>query len=173
MKIKFYLLAAIVVAASLAVFVSARAEKGRFRLAWAGQSALIENVRKGDLTSVQSFLGSGATPNLKDARDPESSTILMVAAMAGRTNVVSALVQAGAEVNAQNDKGRTALMFAAWQGESETVRTLIASGANVNAQDERGATALRYAISGRHADTTKILLDSGADWQLRGEGPNS
>ena len=54
---------------------------------------------------------------------------LHLAALAGQTETVKALLAAGAEINAKNDLiGWTALDFAATKGHTETVKLLRANG---------------------------------------------
>ena len=60
--------------------------------------------------------------------------------------VIRALVEAGAEVNARADDGRTPLMFAA-QGtpSAEVIQALVEAGAEVDARTDDGVTPLMYA----------------------------
>lgn len=65
----------------------------------------------------------------------------MAAALAGNTGVVRVLIDARADVNAQNRNGHTALMIAAVRGDAEMVEVLIRAGANVNGKNKKGKTA--------------------------------
>src|SRR5258706_14900013 len=64
-------------------------------------SALIKAAREGNLNAVKSLMNSGSDPNTRDQRDTEKSTVLMVAAFGGRTNVVEFLIERGADVDAR------------------------------------------------------------------------
>lgn len=56
--------------------------------------------------------------------------LLFDAAKLGRTDLIPALVKAGADVNAYDKRGFTPLILAAYNGQGAAVDTLIASGAN-------------------------------------------
>ncbi|MFC1537666.1 ankyrin repeat domain-containing protein [Gemmatimonadota bacterium] len=75
------------------------------------------------------------------------------AASKGQTETIRALLQEGADVNAQNHLGSTALMVAAEAGHTETVLALIKSGADINAKNYDGFTALIYASCFGHTET--------------------
>ena len=81
----------------------------------------------------------------------------MGAAYSGYTETVQVLLDGGANVGAQQDRGWTSLMFAADQGQAEAVRALLAEGAEVNAEDKDGWTADRG-----HAEVVQLLgISSG------------
>ena len=81
-------------------------------------------------------------PLLVNAQDINQD--LFEAAKKGDTATVRALLDAGADVNA-NDGGETVLMAAAVEGHIATVQALIAAGADVNATTNNGVTALMAA----------------------------
>ena len=89
--------------------------------------------------------------------------LLFLAAEAGATEYVEALVDAGSDIN-QKDTFRgfvTPLHLAAAGGHSETVSSLISRGANIDATNQHGWTALHYAC--RHEDVVNLLASAGAD----------
>src|SRR6266550_3957191 len=121
------------------------------------ESAFVESARKGDLAAVKKSLASGMNPNTRDPRDEESATVLMVAAMAGKANVVRTLLDSGADVGGRSVDGRTALTWAAWIGSNSIANDLMAHNADVNAADSWGATPLMFALARSHKDTATIL----------------
>ncbi|KAK4130694.1 ankyrin [Trichocladium antarcticum] len=98
-----------------------------------------------------------------------------------RVTLIKALVDAGADVNAQFDKrghrGVTPLMLACELAEPRAVAALVVSGAQINAQDRSGRTPLSYAVTirvdhrGEVPDIASILLRCGARMDLE-EEPN-
>ena len=99
----------------------------------------------------------------RTAADGGGHTALMCAALDGRTAVVKALLDKGADVNARDKEGRTALMFAVINLHRDAVRVLVERGANVNARADDGGTALIFAASGGDAEIMRALLNQGAD----------
>lgn len=84
-----------------------------------------------------------------DVRNAAQMTPLMVAAQAGLTEVVSALLELGAQVNAQDDAGISAFMLAAQAGEVEVLKRLQAQPKlSRTAVDAQGRSALDHALAG-------------------------
>ena len=59
-----------------------------------------EAVATGDLNTVQQTFKAGVDPNV---REPNGSTLLIIAAMFGQTSVVSFLIENKARLNIQNN----------------------------------------------------------------------
>ena len=93
---------------------------------------LIEAVKAGDRAAALSQLGSGAQP---DQRDEQGWTPLCWAAGRGDAGLVSALVEAGADVFAAGRDQRTPYMIALAAGHAEVARAL--REAERRAQPER------------------------------------
>lgn len=107
------------------------------------QTALIAAAGKDHIEIVQLLLDRGAKP---DVPDPAGWTALIHATYFGaRPELLSLLVQKGADVNHQNDRGATALYLAAAAGREATVRRLLALGANPALATRSGYTPLRVA----------------------------
>lgn len=83
------------------------------------------------------------------------------------TKKLTKLLDAGADVNAENPIGETALMIAVQCGNTEAVKLLLDAGADPNIQDELGLTALIKAAQGRTTEAVKLLLDRGADPNIK------
>lgn len=85
------------------------------------------------------------------------------ASVAGNTNRVRALVNAGVSANNRNTIfQRTALHYAAEFGHSATVRFLVNRGAQVNARDAEGRTPIMNAAIGGHLGVVRLLISYGA-----------
>jgi ankyrin repeat protein len=77
---------------------------------------------------------------------------------------VRQLLDKGANVNAQNNKGWTALMFAVSMGDEDTMRVLLAAKRiDANLTDAEGKTVLMQAASENNLDSARILLAHKAD----------
>jgi ankyrin repeat protein len=127
---------------------------------------LIIAASYGNLPLVTTLLSHGALPS---SRDKDGSFPLYVAAYNFRADVVSALLDAGADPNTGSQKG-TALQAAVVQTALPVVKLLIAKGADVNQKSPKnGSTPLADAcLNSRDDDkdsfnVIKTLLEAGAD----------
>jgi hypothetical protein len=87
----------------------------------------------------------------------------MLAAQYGHTDIVQALLKAGAMVNLANTDGRVALMFAAQNGHTTIVQALTKAGARPDLTNISGQTALMLAAQKGRTATVQALIKAGAD----------
>lgn len=73
-------------------------------------SPLGHAIDEDDVVIIETLLKKGANPNLRDSKTGE--TLLMSAAKYSTPEVVQALIEGGADVNAKNKSGQTALTLA-------------------------------------------------------------
>lgn len=87
---------------------------------------------------------------------------LIRATVENHLEIVELLLDAGAEVDAQDVRGNTALIWASNKGYLPIVKLLLASGANVNKPNSSGYTALNYAVEKGYSEIEFALRDAGA-----------
>jgi ankyrin repeat protein len=115
-----------------------------------------------DVETAKTLFGQGA------ALDSDQGwTALMIATIEGHVEVVRALLEHGAQVNAGNNKGWTALRFAVSMDETEILRVLLDAGADANIKDHEGKTALMQAAGENSKESLKALLDAGANPHIK------
>jgi ankyrin repeat protein len=122
-----------------------------------GLTPLMHAVMSCDREKIIYLLGKGANV---DARNELGVTALGFA-MCGYAEVIDPLLAAGADINAQDNKGRTPLMMTI--GYPETTALFIKAGANVNIKDKNGQTALDYAMKSDtfREEIVKIVKKAG------------
>jgi len=82
----------------------------------------------------------------------DKKTSLIFAAMAGNTEMVTYLINEGADYDAADIKKRTALMYAAANNHYDSVRVLIESNANTTLLDKNGHTAAEMSKTDELSD---------------------
>lgn len=126
-----------------------------------GMTALHWAAMNGDAEMTDVLLHGGASLVSRTRLGRYSP--LALAAEAGHGAVVTALVKAGADVNAADTSGTTVLMLAAASGDVETVRALVDGGADVHARERSmEQSALMFAAAYNRAGAIGELLKHGA-----------
>ncbi len=154
----------------LAAFCSSSAKKAKADLAGRGiefsEKSFLDHARTGDTGIVGLFLEAGMSP---DAHD-RGYTPLLEAARRGYEEMAAALIDSGANVDAEDPYGVTALMYSLISGSAQTAERLIEAGAQVNARDIDGRTALIEALTTENdipAGLVGRLIERGADVNVR------
>ncbi|KAL4899114.1 hypothetical protein BDW74DRAFT_171787 [Aspergillus multicolor] len=78
-------------------------------------------------------------------RDSDGKTTLVYAAAEQSSEMVSLLIEHGADTNAVDNHGRSALMEAALWGRVENVKVLLEHGANKDSRDDENRAAVDFA----------------------------
>jgi uncharacterized protein len=152
------------------------------------EQQFFEAIKAGNVDEVRKLVSQD--PSLKDARDANGASAILVATYNMKPEVVNALVELGAPVdifeasvlgkvdrlqeilNANPAKvsehapdGFTPVALAAFFGQLAAVKALITAGANVNAAAKNGlkVQALHAAVAGRNLEIVKAVLDAGGD----------
>jgi hypothetical protein len=101
------------------------------------------------------------------AENPEHSscqegTLMHIAALEGHANILSLLLEHGADLESRDSAGHTPMHLAFLYGKFEAGQCLLDRGANIDAQDKDGWTPLHSAAFGGQVDRARILLERGA-----------
>ncbi|KAG2425842.1 hypothetical protein HXX76_013466 [Chlamydomonas incerta] len=125
----------------------------------AGNNALHCAALSGNADAVRIVL-SAAVPNVPNK---ESYLPLHVAAMHSTGEVVRALLDAEAGIEALDSTKSTPLHCAAYEGKADNVRALLAAGANKEALNEDTVTPLFGAVHYGHVEVIKLMAEAGCN----------
>jgi len=98
-----------------------------------------------NIAALKQHIAAGTNLN---ERDPfGGSSPLISAAVFGKTEAAKILIEAGADLNFQNNDGSTALHTSAFFCRSEIVKMLLAKGADKSLKNKFGATAYESVVT--------------------------
>jgi ankyrin repeat protein len=135
---------------------------------------LIDAVKCGNLTDVISLVENGA---YIDMQDKNGNTPLIWAVYKGDwatpdlrvyVRIAQYLIEAGANLNAQNNKRGTALIYAAAKINKVSAQRLIQAGASADILNIDGQTALMYAIKHNMNEDIANFLIEYSDLNIQG-----
>jgi len=122
---------------------------------------LLDAVNANDLIRVRELLRNGVDPNQPGL----DGTALHLAAALGHVAISDALIEAGADLEAEGEPARAhPLHLAAYHNRSDVARLLLDRRAQVDARDAEGRTPLMVAaLTAAETAVAEILLGHGAD----------
>jgi ankyrin repeat protein len=133
-------------------------------------SGVLGNVLLGlsldDAKYLSWLIRSGVEPDARCCEHCDSNTSLMVASAMGLLDAVRVLLELGADVNAQNERGETALSYACAYDQFEVARSLVEYGADIQHIDHDGGTALDTAVCHASQSFRDWLVQLGAQRNL-------
>ena len=107
----------------------------------------------------------------RSRRYEQGHTALNLAILRGNSQrVLRALLDAGANPNADDPGGVTPLMTAANKGDIATLQLLLAYHADINLEDVQHQNALGYAAEMNHVRAARLLLEHHANPHAKGIG---
>lgn len=116
------------------------------------------------LCSDDSGLSLSISKAVASCSKAELSTLLRRSAAAGKPGFVSALVDAGANVDSRGSEGRSALSLAVSSGNQDAVKVLVGAGAKIDLRIDR---VFHEAAGANRTDLISVLEKasrSGSDW---------
>jgi ankyrin repeat protein len=119
------------------------------------ESAIIQ----GNIDQFHSLISDA---NLTHCSD-NGSNLLHKAAISGRAEIATELLERGIKVDAQDDSGKTPLHRALENENDEVAILLIEHEADLTAEDQYGNQPLWRAVFKANYELSKLLLDHGAD----------
>ena len=139
-----------------------------------GNTCLHDAAEGGHVEIVSKLLAVGAKENQDyvNARKNSGTTPLMTTCSNGHMNVVTYLVEHGANVHLQDKDGDTCLHFAAERGHVEIASKLLGLGAKgkhdyVNGSNNFGRTPLMKTCYNGHMNIATYLIEHGANIHLQ------
>jgi uncharacterized protein len=148
-----------------AVLTALDADTARDAVQADGTGLLHWAVYYNDLVLVNRLIQLGSDVSL---RNNYGASPLSQAAIIGNSEVIAALLNAGAEPNESFADGQTAIMVIARTNNLDAARVLLDKGADVNKTEQfRGQTALMWAAAQKQPEMLQLLLDHGAEPNVR------
>jgi ankyrin repeat protein len=118
---------------------------------------LIDAAAAGDLVGLRALL---ATSELDlNAQDQRGRTALMAATYANQPTAVALLLQAGADVDLQDDMLNNPFLYSGAEGLMEILKLAHAAGADPTIRNRYGGVAIIPAAEKGHLDAVQYLLE--------------
>jgi len=124
----------------------------------------------GESVTLHSYFSLKSKPEIRnhpdgqnpDIRNQGGWTPLLYACHVGHVNIISILLQVGADPNLSSPTGLSPLGLVSSSGNFDCINLLVKYGANIKAINKYKNTVLHLAAINGHQQTIEILLKSGA-----------
>lgn len=128
-----------------------------FSLTCYSQEDIFSFVREGNLNNIKKAVKDN--PALINAVNSNGHSPLILACYIDQKEIVTFLLDNGANINYQMDMG-SAVHAVAFKGNASILSLLIEKGADLDIVDNNRTSALHYAVLGAHVSCVKLLLDN-------------
>lgn len=112
------------------------------------------------------IVGGGPDFVMPEESSRELDGALLNAAERNGAAMIRQLLQNGASIHAQDEKGQTALLLAVDRNHVESAKLLIEAGADVNAQDRQLDSPLLLAGARGYLEILKLILGAKPDFAI-------
>ena len=126
-----------------------------------GETPLMTAASIGDIEIVNALLSARADVNVAESQ--RKQTALMWAIAEGHADIVSSLIDHGADLRARSKGGYTPLLFASLNGKIESAKILVSMDVDINEISSDKSSPLLIAAAAGHDKLTQYLLEQGAD----------
>ncbi|MFH2001228.1 MAG: ankyrin repeat domain-containing protein [Planctomycetota bacterium] len=128
-------------------------------------SEIINAIEKSDLKKVQMLLKQDA--GLLNKKSENGMTPLCFASYVGKGDIVSFLIETGADLSIGDNENSQPIHNAAVGGHLDVVKQLLKAGACPEAQDDNGVIALHFALNYKHPEVAEYLIDKTKNLEIR------
>lgn len=123
--------------------------------------SLLKALQENDLEAVKTIVKND--PSQITAADAAGRQAIHFAANKGNSEILSFLIEKGADPASETAAGTSVLHFAAIGGHTEVVKLLLGKDIPVDKKNRRQITPLYYAAMRGHEEVVSLLLDKNAD----------
>jgi cytohesin len=118
----------------------------------------------GSLDAVKILITAGSDVNAtaKDYAGDDGRSILHDAARKGDAKIITALIRAGADVEARDNNNETPLYWALGEDHTQAALALVKAGAELNIENNKGHYPIEEAIANLNVEMVKALINFGA-----------
>ncbi|MCP4643145.1 MAG: ankyrin repeat domain-containing protein [bacterium] len=124
-----------------------------------------DQAARGNVEAVRAMIDGD--PDLLNARNHRGKTALHMALSSDHDEVISLLIERGADVNARDNTGMTPLHVVAWYCVRKRAGQLLEAGADIEAKDDFGATPLHIAAREERLAMVHYLGKHGAELEAK------
>ena len=125
----------------------------------AGRTCFMFAAYHGHTETVRYLMDASHTAlNLTNQKGEAQWSALFYAIHQNHADVVQVLIDAGADIEAKDERGCSPLHEACGSGELEIVKVLVKAGSGVSVTDNKGNACLNLAAQNGHTETVRYLL---------------